>query len=276
MERIKGMSIEHRTPNTEHRTGLSAAVHSVFGVPLLLLLATLFSSLCPAFAVDISSGFDSANKLYAQGKFAEAAAAYEKLIQSGPVSPAIYFNLGNAFFKAGETGRAIAAYRQAEQLAPRDPEIRANLQFARDQVQGPTHLPGRWRRGLQRLTVNEWTALASAALWLWLLLLATTQARPAWKPALKTWTWLAGVATLVNILCLAAVLSVRSTQTAVVVARDATVRMGPLDESPGAFTVHSGAELAVHDTKDDWLQVSAGERRVGWLKRDHALLLKGT
>jgi Flp pilus assembly protein TadD len=73
----------------------------------------------------------------------EAAAAYEQILTNGAVSPALYFNLGNAHFKAGQLGRAIAAYRQAERLTPRDPDVRANLQFARNRVQGPTLGHGR-------------------------------------------------------------------------------------------------------------------------------------
>ena len=46
---------------------------------------------------------------YGQNKFPEAAAGYERLIVTGSVSPALYFNLGNANFKSGQIGRAIAA-----------------------------------------------------------------------------------------------------------------------------------------------------------------------
>src|SRR4051794_29504249 len=91
----------------------------------LLCLACLLALLgTPARAEDLAAAFDQANKLYEQGKFAEAAGAYEKLAQSTPASPALYFNLGNAWFKAGQSGRAIAAYRRAEILAPRDPNLR--------------------------------------------------------------------------------------------------------------------------------------------------------
>src|SRR5204862_132447 len=81
------------------------------------------------------------------GPFAEAAAAYEKIVAGGRVSSALYFNLGNALFKSGRIGRAIANYRLAEQLAPRDPDIRANLRFARNHVNGvEARLPAWWRR----------------------------------------------------------------------------------------------------------------------------------
>src|SRR5689334_7524861 len=121
---------------------------------LLFSAAVSFS----AVAADTFPDFDAANRLYEQGKFPEAAAAYEKIAQSGPASAAVYFNLGNARFKSGEAGRAVAAYREAERLAPRDPEVRANLQFVRNQVQGPTLKPRFAERWFGRLTVNEWTA----------------------------------------------------------------------------------------------------------------------
>ena len=108
--------------------------------------------------------FDAANKLYAEGKFADAAGVYEKVIRSGAVSPALYFNCGNAEFKSGNPGRAIAAYRRAALLAPRDAEVRANLDFVRNQVQGPTLRQSRGQDWLGTLTLNEWTGLAAIAL----------------------------------------------------------------------------------------------------------------
>ena len=99
--------------------------------------------------------------MYAEGKFAEAATGYEKILQTGRVSPALYFNYGNAEFKSGNLGRAIAAYQRAARLAPHDAEVRANLDFARNQVSGPTQRESRWPRiagWLGALSLNEWTA----------------------------------------------------------------------------------------------------------------------
>jgi tetratricopeptide (TPR) repeat protein len=220
-----------------------------------------------------AAAFESANKLYEEGKFADAAAAYGKLAQSGETSAALYFNLGNAFFKAGQIGRAIAAYRTAQQITPRDPDLRANLQFARNQTPSPTLWPTRWERWLARLTLNEWTVLAAVTVWLWLLLLAALQWRPGLRPALRTYAL--SLAVLAGLLCACAAASLRETRftrTAIVITGEAAVRYGPLPESPVAFTAHDGAEFRVLDQKDEWLQVSAGPRRVGWLRRDQALV----
>ena len=239
-----------------------------------LLLALLAITLFPTHsrAAVSAADFESANKLYEEGKFAEAASAYGKLAQSGETSAALYFNLGNAFFKSGQNGRAIAAYRTAERLTPRDPDVRANLQFARNQTPSPTLPPGRWQRWLGRLTLNEWTLLAAGTVWLWLLLLALLQWRPALKPALRA--YVLPLAILAGLLCACAAATLRETRftrTAIVITRDVAVRYGPLAESPAAFTVHDGAELRVLDQKDEWLQVNAGPGRVGWLRRDQVL-----
>src|SRR5881396_3448439 len=157
---------------------LRAALHapSVWFTLLLCCCASAFAR-----ADNIASAFEQANRLYEQGQFPEAAAAYQKIIVNGQVSPALYFNLGNALFKSGQIGRAILNYRLAEQLAPRDPDIRANLRFARNQVAGAGARPaGWWRRWTGQLTLNEWTTLAAAAVWLWFALLAIVQWRPAW------------------------------------------------------------------------------------------------
>ncbi len=218
---------------------------------LLVLVIYFFCALCSR-AADTATAFDAANKLYEQGKFAEAASAYESLVRSNGASSALYFNLGNAFFKSGQIGRALSAYRRAEQMTPRDPDVRANLQFTRKQAQGPT-LPGSlWQRWLGKLSLDEWTLLAAVVIWLWLLLLASVQWRPALGRPLRGWIFALGIGAAFLSGCLAAVFyENRFTRVAIVVARDAAVRNGPLEESTTAFTVHDGAELAVLDQKDD-------------------------
>ena len=91
-----------------------------------LWLALPLLCFCLSVRGDIATPtFESANKLYEEGKFGDAALAYEKLAGAGQSSAALYFNLGNAFLRAGQIGRAIAAYRQAGRITPRDPDVRA-------------------------------------------------------------------------------------------------------------------------------------------------------
>ncbi len=228
------------------------------------------------FAADVAADFSTANRLYAEGKFSDAAGAYEKILQTGAQSPALLFNYANAEFKAGNLGKAIAAYRRAELLAPRDSEIRANLAFVRNQVQGATLREYRWQGWLGQLTLNEWTLLAATAFWLTFLLLAAGQIRPAVVPKLKSVTSIFATLTILS----GAALGVQAAEhfsksIAVVIESQATARSGPFDEAQNAFTARDGAELSVLDRHDNWIQVADGSGKIGWLPVKQVEILPG-
>lgn len=239
-----------------------------------------FSALILFFAgrlrADVATDFSAANRLYSEGKFSDAAAAYEKVLGTGAQSAALLFNDANAEFKAGNLGRAIASYRSAALLAPQDAEIRANLAFVRNQVQGVSRRESRWQGWLGQLSLNEWTLAAALAFWVTFLLLAAGQLRPALAARLKNATWsFAGLTIL-----LGAVLGVQaaghfSQPTAVVLADGAAARSGPFDEAQSVFTLRDGAELPVLDRHEGWVQVDAGAGKTGWLPVKQLALLPG-
>jgi tetratricopeptide (TPR) repeat protein len=241
-----------------------AVKNLVQGAALLLLLFAASG----ARAGDAAAQFDLANKLYEQGQYAQAAAAYETLAQTGPAATALYFNLGNACFKAGQLGRAICAYRRAQELAPRDPDVRANLQFARAQAGlGAPALPGlplaRWTT---RLTINEWTVLSSLAVAFFFLLLTARQIRPALIKSTNGLGWMLAAASVCGLICLGLALEARyGAQSSVVIVPESVLRLGPDDKAATVFTVHDGAELLVTDRSQGWLEVSDAAKHKGWL-----------
>jgi tetratricopeptide (TPR) repeat protein len=248
--------------------------HIAFHWILTLFMALFFIG--NIFAAGAASDFNAANRLYAEGKFADAAAGYGKIIRAGAVSPALWFNDGNAEFKSGHLGRAIAAYRHAALLAPRDAEVRANLEFVRNQVQGATVHESRWQSWAGALTLNEGAILTAVLLWLTFALLVLRQLRPTLVPKLKTATRLLAVLTIFS----ASVLGLQaanhfSTPTAVVIANNVNARSGPFDGAQDAFVVHDGAELSVLNRRDDWLQVTDGAGKIGWLPVKQVEVLPG-
>jgi tetratricopeptide (TPR) repeat protein len=240
---------------------------------IILIALTLVGNI---FAADVAMDFSAANKFYAEGKFSDAANAYEKIIASGTASPSLLFNYGNAEFKSGNPGKSIAAFRRAELLAPHDSEIRANLAFVRNQVQGATVREGFWQNWLGDLSLNEWTILAVIAFWLTFILLAAKQIRPALAAKLKGATWIFAALTIFS----GTILGVQaashfSKQTAVVIFAQAIARSGPFDDAQNAFTARDGAELSVLDRRDDWLQVADGAGKIGWLQNKLVEILPG-
>lgn len=215
---------------------------------------------------DLSAEFTQANKLYEQGKFREAAGAYARALPAGRRSATIEFNLGNSFLKAGQLGRAVAAYRQARKLSPRDPDILANLQFARGQSGAePDRRRPRW---IDWLSLDEWTLLASAGWGIFFLVLAGRQLRSDRKPARNI---------VLGVLALASAVAAAGTayrieadfyaRPAVVVVPEASVRRGPFEESQSAFTLRDGAEINIQDRRENWLEVSDPQGRLGWLQQ---------
>ena len=241
------------------------------------LLALLLAFVLIAFgsrAVDVTTGFDAANKLYEQGKFAEALAGYDTLLAQGGVSAAVWFNRGNALVKLGRLGQAVASYREAQWLAPRDRDVRANLQLARTRARGGTPYPvERWRDWLGSLSLDAWCLLAAGALWVMFLLLAAVQWRRELAPKLRQYIYGAAAAVAVLGLCLAVELNVNYfARSAIIAVGEAEVRNGPLDESPSLYKVRDGVELNVIGQKDNWLQVIDAAQRVGWVRRDQVLI----
>jgi hypothetical protein len=147
-------------------------------------------------------------------------------------------------------------------------------------VQGPTLRESRWSRTagwLGLLTLNEWTELAVAAFWLTFALLVARQIRPSLKTVLGGFTRSAVAVAILSCAGLGVNAAIHfSKQTAVVVAPDATARSGPFDEAQNAFTAHDGAELAVLDQRDNWLQVTDGSGRIGWLQCQQVEILPGS
>jgi tetratricopeptide (TPR) repeat protein len=243
---------------------------------ILLAAMAVCSFVGNAMAAGVSAEFDAANKLYAEGKFVDAAAVYEKILQSGAVSPALYFNYGNAEFKAGNLGRAIAAYRRAEQLSPRDADVRANLEFARSQVQGAASSASRWENWLGTLTFNEWTVLAAVSFWLTFMLLATMQIWPALKTALRGIARVVAIFMILSGICCGAAVSINlSKKIAVVVAPDLVARSGPFDDAQNVFAAHDGTEFSVLSRSGNWLQVADSSGKIGWLERGQVEILPG-
>jgi tetratricopeptide (TPR) repeat protein len=113
-----------------------------------------------------------ANRLYENGRYAEAAQTYEQLVAGGVQDSTVFYNLGNAYYQQGNFGHAILNYERAQRLAPRDADVQTNLALAREKIvdqygedDALLNQLAVWARSW--LTLNE---MAVAALVLWLFL----------------------------------------------------------------------------------------------------------
>jgi tetratricopeptide (TPR) repeat protein len=227
--------------------------------------------------------FDAANKFYEQGRFSEAAEAYQRIIEGGQRSTAVFFNAGNAWFKAGQIGRAIAAYRQAQRLSPRDPGVQFNLNFARKRVTSGEPAPPLLDRTLAALTVNEWTMLAAGFLWASLCMLALGELRETFRPTARRYAILGAIATLAFAAGAGAATSrAFHPVDGVVVVPSAVVRSGPLEDAKVLHQLRDGTEVKILDQKklsdggrgQTWFQVKNSGAQAGWVKEDQLAVVR--
>lgn len=247
------------------------------GVPsaILALVAGFAFLLPPVVRADAEAAFDEAKVLYEQGRYADAARAFDRLYTNGLSSVALHYNLGNAWLRAGETGRAIAHYRLAEHLAPRDPDVRANLRIARSVVTGgqPPPRDPLLRRVFGRLSLDEWTLAGTLVFWVWIALLVAGQLRPELKPPLQRFRQMGLALTVLLAGCLLLAWSSRPALEAVVIDADNPLRHAPREEAEVVQGLKSGQELVVLERWGGWVRVAGAPRGIGWIQTSHLVLL---
>ena len=229
------------------------------------------------FAQDSSatSLMTKANESYERGEYAEAAQQYEALVDQGYDDAALYLNLGNAYFESGDLGRAILSYLRAQQLSPRDPDIRDNLELAhsmtvdrvpaeRDSlVESVSHFVRLW------ITPGE---LGAAALLLWILSGTAICALVVWRAfalrrVVRAVTAVATAATVMSFLLVVTVVYANPyDNTGIVTTGSIEIVSGPGPQYAGEFSLHSGAQVRVTDSRHGWLKIAlpGGELR-GWV-----------
>ncbi|MEZ4862532.1 MAG: tetratricopeptide repeat protein [Caldilineaceae bacterium] len=242
--------------------------------PVILSLLLLLLLALPAHAAGDIDTLARGNQLYAQGDFQAAGQLYEQLIAQGVEDSVLYYNLGNAYYKQGELGRALLNYTRAARLAPRDADIQANLALARSQVAdkyetnssspvaGLLALVERW------LTINE-LAWAAFSIWvlcalLWLLQQHLAPGNP------RTLTQYAlGLSVLLLLLSTVSLGGILYTESrwppAIVLSPEIAVVSGPGTQFTTEFTLHSGAQVSLLETRGDWVRIALpGEQLQGW------------
>ncbi len=76
-------------------------------------------------AAQAKASLESANALLAQGKYAEARAAYEAgmgKLEDKSLHPAIYRAIADSYYKEGKTDQAVDTLKKSLELAPDDPD----------------------------------------------------------------------------------------------------------------------------------------------------------
>ncbi len=78
-------------------------------------------------ALDAEQWFIEGNRFSSEGKFEEAARAYQKSIDQNPLAPVAHYNLGIAYKNLRQLDKAAVVLEKAVELAPTNLDIRLTL-----------------------------------------------------------------------------------------------------------------------------------------------------
>lgn len=221
---------------------------------------------------------EEANDQYERGEYAAAAQQYEALIDSGYEDATLYYNLGNAYFRNGDVGRAVLNYLRAEELSPRDADIRANLELARSRTVDRVESGGESLFASVSNAARRWVTVGEMgviSLLLWAASAIAIGTLIVWRTIpRRTVVWngafVATAATLVSLLLLVSMLYANSNDdSAVIVESTVKVMSGPGDQYEEEFTLHSGAQVRLVDTRQGWVRIALpGDDLQGWAPSD--------
>jgi tetratricopeptide (TPR) repeat protein len=235
---------------------------------------------CRAFA-GTADDFEQANGLFRTGDFAGAAAAYERVLESGGPRASVYYNLGNSYQNLKQYGPAILAYERARLLTPRDPDLLANLALARKAAaafEEPGHRPG-LDAVLGFLSRDEWSRIvAGSALCLGVLAVLLGSVRFK-RRGLRQAVWVAAALALLIGAAGSTILYLRRGEACrgIVLTEDATVRLSPFDRAEALGTPGPGRSVRMLGKNGAFRYVEVpGTNLRGWLsEKEVAAIIPG-
>lgn len=221
------------------------------------------------------NNFDKANIEYRNGNYAEAAKAYEAILDNGKHSADLYFNLGNAYYKLSKLGPSVYYYEKGLQLDPNNKDILNNLNHAEqvtvdeivpEQVDGVNQF---FKNIIQGFSSNTWAILAIAssilAAGLFLLYYFTR------KPSLQRVWFISSLFFMLGVLFTIsmsyAALKLANTNYAIVWEEEIEVRDGPTRNSSRIYYLHEGTKVSITYEEDNWARIILADGNEGWVQK---------
>lgn len=241
----------------------------ILSFAFLILSSNLLS------AQDFNQIFEEGNRFYQSGDYENAIEAYNRIIEAGYESAALYLNLGNTYFREGKIGYAILNYERALKLSPGDEDVKHNLAFANAQTRDrPEPMPSFfifewWESLLALFSLSGWVYLSYSVFIL--LLLSSGLYLAGRKIIQQRYSFFAALGLAVILACLSIISGVkymRETRisSGIIIQPAVNVKLSPDARSNDAFVIHEGLKVTIEDKVDNWLRIRLLDGKVGWLE----------
>lgn len=239
---------------------------------ILLILPVLFIGLW-GMAADLETE-EQAEQLYAEGKYADAADAYNKILAEGMESAELYYNLGNCYYKLGENTRAILNYERSLLLDPGDAMTRYNLKMAQhaivDKIEVlPELFLVRWYKALETyFSADQWGYISVALFIIFLVMAALF----FYSPSIGVKKTGFVVSIIVFFLTVGSIFfamkqssRVSEREYAIITTPSVTVKGAPDNSGTSLFLIHEGLKVRVVDELGSWYNIRLADGNEGWV-----------
>lgn len=242
---------------------------------LILVIFVLVSALGQAQNTTL---FEEANEAYAADDFETAIIKYEKILENGETSAAVYYNLGNSHYKLNNVAPSIFYYEKALQLSPADEDVQNNIEFARSMtiddipVNEETGFQKSVNRFISTFSYNTWAylSIALSVLFVILFLLYYYGRKPAIKRSLF------GAAVIIFLLGGISVFFAFqqqeiqfNNQFAIIFSEEAEVKNEPSQRGDAAFSLHEGTKARVLEDYQGWVKIELSNGTQGWVENEN-------
>ena len=237
---------------------------------LFLMMTFLLNTYVLANSVkEIASlDFIKAGALYQTEDYAGAIKGYQKILDQGVSSAAVYYNLGNAYFKSENLGKAILYYEKALRIAPRDPDIEANLRFARSLIEryGEEEKQTWWAKLMPHLhlvSLDEitWIVLILFFIFGGVVLIGMIR---HWRLSRQImWSGTVLILLLFHSIVLVAKVTYLSHQG--VVLSQAKAKFEPMNDATDHFELGEGMVVQIIKKQYGWVKIKRIDDRIGWV-----------
>lgn len=221
-------------------------------------------------AISAETVFDEALLAQQEGRYAAAAAAYERLVRQGGASPELFHNLGWVYAALGRKGEAIVQWKRALLIDPSLHPARLNLRHSLEELElagKERDAPAGWTDALRRMAWRWQNIIRLTALAGWILGWVCVVA--GMRHSRRSWWASGGAAALLGLFLLAIDGFAHAPgKEAVVIVEEASVHYGAGTEEPVAFTLGEGESVHLETDGGEWARIRTRDFERGWIAAD--------